>query len=84
MYMQDLGGHLIIGKYYQLETHDKAQYIGKTDDGQCFLFEWTNLSKTKIVLKRTFDMLTGQNPQISLYNDDDDETDTEFQDDPYS
>ena len=49
--MQDLGGHLIIGKYYQLETHDKAQDIGKTDDGQCFLFEWTNPSKKKNCIK---------------------------------
>jgi hypothetical protein len=72
---------LIIGKYYQLTFH-KAQYIGKSDDQQNFLFEWKNPLGKKIVLKRTYDMVNGENTKIPLY-DYGNETDGEYSDDPY-
>lgn len=76
---------LIIGKYYKITFFDKAQYIGKSDNDTLFMFIWKNLIGKKIVIRRSFIALNGENTPILLQNieDTDNDTDSEFPDDPY-
>ena len=76
---------LIIGKLYHIPSFDKVQYIGKSDNDILFMFIWKNLIVKKIVIRRGLHLISGENTPILLQNieDNDNDTDSEFPDDPY-
>ena len=77
--MDILGNQLIIGKYYNLGHHEKAQYTG-TDKGN-YQFEWINpYNVKKVIIKQPFAIL--ETPPI-LITEHDVDTDNEFMDNPY-
>jgi hypothetical protein len=71
------------GKYYQIPFFDKVQYIGKSDNDTLFMFIWKNFIGKKIVIRRSFIALNGENTPILLQNVEDNDTDSEFPDDSY-
>jgi hypothetical protein len=80
--MDNLGNKLLVGNYYQLE-HFIAQYIGQDDNKINYLFEWTNPLKNRIIIRKTQNQINGPNAPI-LINREDDDTDDEFKDDPFT
>lgn len=79
--MDTLEKELIIGKYYQIPSLDKVQYIGKANDTNYFTFVRKNFFGLKyIIIRRSFFAISGENIPILLQNVDDDDTDNEFPD----
>jgi hypothetical protein len=82
--MDSLGNPLVLGKYYQLETHNKAQYTGLDNEkDKNYLFQWNNPVNKKIILLRTRDMINDSPPILINNVDDDDGTDDEYEENPY-
>ena len=81
--MDSSGKKLCVGKYYQLETGQLAQYTGLDDSGRYYLFEWKNGVGVKHVLQKRSDMIIN-NPPIPDDNDGDGYgTDTEYKNNPH-
>jgi hypothetical protein len=81
--MDSLGNPLVIGKYYQLGDF-KVQYTGLDNEkDKNYLFQWTNPVNKVIVLRRTQNTIN-DSPPIPINADDDDDTDEEYLDNPYS
>lgn len=79
--MANLYNRPITGKYYQLE-HYVAQYIGNDDKSYGYLFQFTNILKKKIVIRKTYSQWEDLVPILMECHDYD--TDNEFPDDPFA
>ncbi len=87
--MDSLGNPLEIGKYYRVGPMRCGQYIGKSDDGSRFNFEyrkWFDKTKKWVTTKPPEYLENPENTPVLLSNeecyDEDYATDDEWQNDP--
>jgi hypothetical protein len=79
--MDSLGNPLIIGRYYRLQGFPEVRYIGTGNARNTFLFVWINHFNENTTIRRNIVAISGLNRPVLL--DSDDETDNEFDDDPF-
>lgn len=88
--MDSLGNPLEIGKYYRIGHQPRAQYVGKSNDGSRFDFEyrnWANKNLKRTIMKTLADLQDPANIPVLLNNEEsfdesDYNTDNEYKEDP--